>query len=52
MEVHQDAYSTGTGLNATAKRLIENKKLSDRVDWDKVEALIKHKAGVAEDVTL
>ena len=52
MEVHQDAYGTGTGLNAAAKKLIEKQNLSDRVDWEKVEALIKEKTGIAEDVTL
>jgi L,D-transpeptidase ErfK/SrfK len=52
MEVHQDAYGTGTGLDATAKSLIEKQHLSDRVDWVKVESVIKHKAGIAEDVTL
>jgi len=52
MEVHQDAYGTGTGLDATAKKLIEKQNLADRVDWEKVEAVIKEKAGIAEDVTL
>lgn len=52
MEVHRDAYGTGTELDATAKRLIEKQRLSNRVDWDKVEAVIKLKAGIAEDVTL
>jgi len=52
MEVHQDAYGTGAGLAATAKRMIEKQHLSSRVDWDKVESVIKQKAGIAEDVTL
>lgn len=52
MEVHQDAYGTGTGLDATAKKLIEKQKLSGRVNWEKVETVIKEKAGIAEDVTL
>ncbi len=52
MEVHQDAYGTGAGLDATAKRMIEKRNLSGRVDWDKVESVIKQKSGIAEDVTL
>ena len=52
MEVHQDAYGTGTRLAATAKKMIEKQHLSSRVDWDKVESVIKQRAGIAEDVTL
>lgn len=52
MEVHQDAYGKSAGLDAEAKRLIERDNLGGRVDWKKVESVIRHKAGVAEDVSL
>lgn len=52
LEVHQDAYGKSIGLDSEAKRLIERDNLGDRVDWKKVETVIRHKAGVAEDVSL
>jgi len=52
MEVHKDEYGKSMGLDAEAKRLIEKHHLSDRVDWRKVESVVKSKAGLAEDVTL
>ena len=52
MEVHKDEYGKSMGLDAEAKRLIEKHHLSDRVDWSKVESVVKNKAGLAEDVTL
>jgi L,D-transpeptidase ErfK/SrfK len=52
LEVHQDAYGKSTGLHVMAMQLIEKHKLSSRVNWKKVEAVIRHKAGLAEDITL
>jgi len=52
LEVHQDTYGKSSGLQAMAKQLIEKHNLSKRVDWNKVESVVKHKAGLAEDVTL
>jgi len=52
LEVHNDAYGKSAGLQTVARQLIEKRKLSNRVDWDKVEAVIAQKAGFAEDITL
>lgn len=52
LEVHQDAYGKSSGLHTMAMQLIEKQNLSKRVDWSKVESVIRHKAGLAEDITL
>ena len=52
LEVHRDAYNKKAELQEVAKQLIEKHNISDRVDWNKVESVIKQKAGLAEDVTL
>jgi len=52
MEVHQDAYGKGSGLDVEAKQMIRKHNLSDRVDWKKVESVVRHKDGIAEDITL
>ncbi|BCS52388.1 L,D-transpeptidase family protein [Geobacter sp. SVR] len=52
LEVHQDVYGKSAGLAAEAKRMLDKSNLSNRVDWNKVESVIRLKAGQAEDVTL
>jgi len=52
MEVHKDEYGKSMGLDAEAKRLIKKHNLSDRVNWRKVDSVVRNKAGLAEDVTL
>lgn len=52
LEVHKDVYRMAKNLNIEAKRLIEKENLADRVDWNKVNSVIKKKDGVAEDITL
>jgi lipoprotein-anchoring transpeptidase ErfK/SrfK len=52
LEVHRDVYNKSSGLASEAKRLIEKQKLSKRVDWRKVEALVHTTSGIAEDVSL
>ncbi len=52
LEVHRDAYGKSAGLHIMAKQLIEKHKLANRVDWVKVESVIRLKAGFAEDITL
>ena len=51
LEVHADAYNRVSNLEAEAKRLLEEKKAIDRVDWDKVKALLKNGNGLVEEVT-
>jgi lipoprotein-anchoring transpeptidase ErfK/SrfK len=53
LEVHRDVYGRNSGgLASEAKRLIEKQNLSGRVDWQKVEAIVRHTTGTAEDITL
>ncbi len=52
MEVHRDVYGRFNDLRIEAIRLIEEKGISDRVDWQKVDAIIQEKTGIAVDVTL
>lgn len=52
LEVHQDVYGKSSGLASEAKHLIEQKRLSEQVDWKKVESIVRLKSGVAEDITL
>lgn len=51
LEVHSDIYKRTKGLEAEAKALIQNRRLTDRVDWKKVKRVISRKAGVAEEIT-
>jgi L,D-transpeptidase ErfK/SrfK len=52
LEAHRDIYGKFGDLIAASKRLIEDKGFSDKVDWQKVDRVIKEKKGVAEDVGL
>jgi len=53
LEVHRDVYGrSSSGLATEARRLIEKQKLAERVDWRKVESIVRHTAGIAEDITL
>lgn len=53
LEVHRDVYSmSSSGLASEARRLIEKQNLSGRVDWQKVESIVRRTAGIAEDITL
>jgi L,D-transpeptidase ErfK/SrfK len=53
LEVHRDVYGkSSSGLAREARRLIEKQKLSERVDWRKVESIVRNTAGIAEDITL
>ena len=52
LEVHRDVYSKSSGLATEARRLIEKQKLSELVDWQKVESIVRHKSGIAEEISL
>lgn len=52
LEVHRDIYRKGVDLGGEARRLIERAGAAYRVDWKKVEAGIREKTGIPEDVTL
>jgi L,D-transpeptidase ErfK/SrfK len=52
LEVHRDVYKrSSSGLATETRRLIEKQKLTGRVDWQKVEAAVRHTSGIAEDIT-
>jgi L,D-transpeptidase ErfK/SrfK len=52
LEVHRDIYKKVMPLNQEVKKHIEKRNLSDKVDWDKIDAIVNEKSGIAEDVTL
>ncbi len=52
MEVHPDIYGKIKNLKEEAVRLIEKAGISDKVNWEKIDILIKEKSGIVEDVSL
>ena len=51
LEVHHDVYGKSTNLQEMAKAMIEEQHIANRVDWNKVEGVLKRKAGLAEEVS-
>jgi L,D-transpeptidase ErfK/SrfK len=51
LEVHQDVYDRHENLPALTKRLIAKNNLELLVDWNKVNASLRRKSGVPEDIT-
>lgn len=52
LEVHRDIYKMSSNLALEARRMIEQQKLSELVDWDKFRSVVKQKRGIAEDISL
>jgi L,D-transpeptidase ErfK/SrfK len=52
LEVRTDAYSKVKPLRGHTRKIIDAQGLSDRVDWVKVDRLVKTETGIATDVTL
>ncbi|KAB0671054.1 L,D-transpeptidase family protein [Oryzomonas sagensis] len=52
LEVHQDVYKKGLKPDVEAWSLIRKYRLSERIDRDKVEAVIRQRSGIAEDISL
>lgn len=52
LEVHRDIYNKRASLVAEAKKMVENQKLSELIDWEKFNSVVKRKSGVAEEITL
>jgi L,D-transpeptidase ErfK/SrfK len=52
LEVHRDIYRKVKNPEVEVRSLFERLKVSERVNWRKVEAVVKDRSGVAEDVTL
>lgn len=52
IEVHGDIYKRYKKLDEVAKVLIARNKAEQKVDWNKVRALLRRQSGIPEDVTL
>lgn len=52
LEVRTDVYRKHRSMKQYATKLIESRGFSDKVDWQKVEKLIKEETGIAEDISL
>lgn len=52
LEVHKDIYGKIKDLKTEARILIDIRGISDKVDWQKIDMLLKEKSGIAEDITL
>jgi L,D-transpeptidase ErfK/SrfK len=52
LEVHQNIYGKTVKLDAEARDLIKKLQISERVDWEKMETVVRQKSGIAEDITL
>jgi L,D-transpeptidase ErfK/SrfK len=52
LEVHRDIYRKMQSLPGEVKKNIEKRCLSDKVDWNKIGAIVNEKSGIAEDITL
>jgi len=52
LEVHQDVYKKGVNPDVEARTLIRKYQLSERIDRAKMEAVIRQRSGIAEDISL
>jgi L,D-transpeptidase ErfK/SrfK len=50
-EVHPDIYRKKFDGMALVQSLVNSYRLHERIDWDKVVAVLKAKDGIARDVT-
>ncbi|MBA4348713.1 MAG: hypothetical protein C0415_01805 [Thermodesulfovibrio sp.] len=51
LEVHRDVYRMVKNLKDEVKKLLVDKGAAEKVDWQKVDTILKERAGIAEDVT-
>jgi len=52
LEVHRDFYSRIKNMKEETKTQLEKTGAANKVDWQKVEKVLKERSGIAEDVTL
>lgn len=52
LEVHKDFYNRIKNMKEEAKTQLEKNGVANRVDWQKVDKILKERSGIAEDVTL
>ena len=52
LEVNRDVYDRYKGnLEGEVRRLVSRRKVDDRVDWKKIDLLIRKKSGIPEEIT-
>jgi len=52
LEIHKDIYGKLKDIKSETERIINERGVSDKISWQKVEVLIKEISGIAEDITL
>jgi L,D-transpeptidase ErfK/SrfK len=52
LEVHRDMYKQGVDMGQTVQRLAAARGISARVDWQRVQQVIRTQEGIAREVTL
>lgn len=52
LEVHRDIYGKLKDLKYETKKILEERGVSDKVDWQKVDSIMKEKSGIPEDVLI
>lgn len=52
LQVARDIYKRTAYIDTEVRTMVEERGLSDKVDWIKVQDVMKKKTGIAEDVTL
>lgn len=51
LEVHRDIYGKFKDIKTETKRLLEERGLINRINWEKAEEMLKEKSGIPEDIT-
>jgi L,D-transpeptidase ErfK/SrfK len=52
LEVHKDIYGKIKDLKGEALKVIGQLGVSGKVNWEKVDSMLREKSGIAEDITL
>jgi L,D-transpeptidase ErfK/SrfK len=52
LEVRTDMYRKIKSKSEHTRMMIHDRGVADKVDWEKVDRVIKEQSGIAEDVTL
>jgi hypothetical protein len=50
--VHRDIYGKVKNLQEEVRRLAQERGVSERVDWEKADRIVREKSGTAEDISL
>ena len=53
LEINRDVYDRFKGnLESEVRKLVLRRKVEEKVDWNKISALLKKKSGIPEDITI